>query len=184
MMPSRMIGASLTQEIRATPETVWETVTDRNSQVFVSNVIERELITQGDVAVGTVVREVRNIHGKHPVESYTTITAISNTLPYSISSNVHLTKSSALNNATSDALRTGGWTIVQGANEKCSVFVWTYSAIAEGFWASLATLCCGPCLIRGTKDHFEQDLKEYAAEAERRQGIKDALLDSAGGKHL
>jgi len=176
--PSRMIGGSITQEIRASPEIVWETVTDREAATqILRNLVSQEIVKESELlAAGTVVHEVRLMNGKER-ESFKTITAIS-TNPYSISANIHLTRKSALS-GTSDAARTGGWTIVPGENEKSSVFIWTFSAIPDGVCGSLSTLVCGKCLIRNTIRHFKQDLQDYAAEAERRQQLKDSNSSKA-----
>lgn len=172
-----MIGGSLTKEIAASPDTVWETVTDaKNATKILRNVIEQEVVKQQTVAVGTVVREVRIFKGKRR-ESFRTITAVSTDPHNSISTNVYLTKRHALSGSR-DAARTGSWTIVEGNDANSSVFVWTYSAIPEGWCESIATLCCGACMLATLKKHFEQDLADYATEAERRQRLKDRNNDS------
>lgn len=180
------IGGSITQEIDAAPPVVWETVTDRAATTSIlQNMVEQEIIREEPLRVGMVVRQVRLFHGKKR-ESFQTITAISSDPPrhYSISANVYLTEQSALSKTKNES-RTGSWTLVEGKDDKSSVFVWTFSAIPEGLFGTLATLFCGRCLTRSTKRHFQQDLEDYAKEAERRQALKDKegaiLLEDQSG---
>ena len=52
-------------EIAAAPQTVWETATDtRNLTTILTNLHEQEILLkegQDEIAVGTVVREVRSV---------------------------------------------------------------------------------------------------------------------------
>lgn len=179
--PSRMVGGSITLEIAASPCIVWETITDtENATKILTNLLELQVISddkEEEVGVGAVVREVRMWSGR-TTESYRTITSITTTdSHYSISTNVYLTRSHALS-GMQKAARTGSWTIVEGKDQKSSVFVWTYSAIPEGWCESLATLCCGRFIIRTISKHFEQDLQDFSKEAERRQVLKDSCSNN------
>lgn len=167
-----MIGGSLTHEMAASPEVVWETINDtKNATKILTNLVELQVIEEGKVGVGTVVREVRLWSGRE-TESFRTITSVT-TNPFCISTNVYLTRSHALSGSR-NAARTGSWTIVPGEDIRSSVFVWTYSAIPEGWCESLATLFCGRCITHTIKKHFEQDIQDFAKEAERRQALKDS----------
>lgn len=175
-----MIGGSITHEIAAAPNVVWETITDyQHATTILTNLLEQDVLSGSDdvVHVGTVVREKRTWGGR-TTESYRTITAMTSssmTKPchYSMSTNIHLTKSHAFSKRR-NAARTGSWTIVQGNSEKSSVFVWTYSAIPESVGESLALLLFGRFIIRIIRKHFEEDLQDFGREAERRQAIQDS----------
>jgi hypothetical protein len=171
-----MMGGSITMEINAAPEVVWQVATDsENLTTILTNLLEYEEITKdGDdfCTIGKVVRQKRIILGKEE-ENFITFTGVhEDSLPYSLTYNIYITLPK--HGMTEDeAVRTGSWTIVQGENEHKAVFIWTYSQIAGSLLESLATLVCGPCMIRSIQRHFQQDLQDYAKEAERRQSLKD-----------
>lgn len=173
-LPTRMIGGSITQEIAASPDVVWETCTDmENATKILSNLKSLDVVKNGNEGsnkVGMVLKEVRIWHGQE-MESFNTITSMS-TNPYSVSTNVYLKQKYALS-GKDNAARIGSWTIVEGNSSNSSVFVWTYSAYPASLCESISTLFCGPCVIHSIKKHFEQDLQEYAAEAEKRQALID-----------
>lgn len=174
-LPSRMIGGSITCEIDASPEIVWDVICDTaNATSILSQLIEQQVVKScSDGGVGTVVRQVREWNGKQ-TESFRTITGITTKPQYSISTNIYLNRSSALSDKSSHqdvAARTGSWTIVEGETPNSSVFVWTYSAIPESLGESLIVMLFKRKILKIISKHFEQDLHDFAVEAERRQRL-------------
>jgi hypothetical protein len=170
-----MMGGSITMEMNAPPDVVWQVATDsENLTTILTNLLEYEEITKDDDfrTIGKVVRQKRIILGKEE-ENFITFTGVQeDSLPYSLTYNIYITLPK-LGMTKDEAVRTGSWTIVQGENEHKAVFIWTYSQIAGSLLESLATLFCGSCMIRSIQRHFQQDLRDYAKEAERRQSLKD-----------
>jgi|Transcript_22720 hypothetical protein len=178
------LGGSLTQEIKACPHVVWDTVMDKdNATRILRNLVERQVIQEGKRGVGSIVREVRMTKGKHQQESFKTITSLStpndNDEKYSITVNVHLTEKSAFS-GTKDAARTGSYTLVPGNSPNTCIFIWTFSAVPEGPFGVLWILLCKRRMLRDLEHHFGQDLQDYATEAEKRQAIQDC---SSGKQH-
>lgn len=171
-----MIGGSMTHEIAAAPDVVWETITDyENATSILTNLLQQEIIHGNEhVDVGTVVREKRT-WGKRETTLYRTITAVSTKPPlhYSISTNIHLTRQNAVTKQR-NAARTGSWTIVPGNSKETSALVWAHSAIPESVGESLAILLFGRLIIRSIQKHFQEDLQDFGKEAERRQALRDS----------
>jgi hypothetical protein len=111
-----MMGGSITMEINAAPEVVWQVATDsENLTTILTNLLEYEEITKdGDdfCTIGKVVRQKRIILGKEE-ENFITFTGVhEDSLPYSLTYNIYITLPK--HGMTEDeAVRTGSWTIVQ-----------------------------------------------------------------------
>lgn len=169
-----MIGGSITQEIAASPDIVWQVVTDEvNATRILSQLIEQQVVkSSSDNGVGMVVRQVQ-VWNSRKVESFRTVTFISTSHPpYSISTNIYLNRKHALSNKDT-AARTGSWTIVQGKTPHSSIFVWTFSAIPENVVESLLIMMFKKRILKLISKHFQQDLYDFAKEAERRQAMID-----------
>jgi hypothetical protein len=165
-----MMSGSMTCEIAASPQVVWETITDsQHATSILTQLMEHDVISGEIPKVGSVVRETR-IWKSRTTESFRTITAVTihDGEYYSLSTNIHLSQSRAFSKKQ-HAARTGSWTIVQGNSNGSSVFVWTYAAIPETWQESMALFVFGKVIRKSIEYHFQQDLQDFKREAERRQ---------------
>ena len=154
--------ASITVEVAASAETLYQTLTDLNASNFVSTIVSQEIVKGAKAGVGMVLKEVKEFGGNDTV-IYKTITSTSEN-PRSVSASIHQN----LERGPKDGVRTGSWTI-QPIDAENSVIVWTFAAVREDFFGSVSYFFFGRCIVEKTKTYFEKELCEYAAEAERRQ---------------
>lgn len=172
-MPWRpMITASVTLEVNASENVVYETITSREAVTFIPNLLSQELVKapqEGGSVVGLVLREEKILFGEKIVQ-YKTVTA-AREKPRSITAVIHRDLKSG---AVDEPLKTGSWTIEPLGEGSCCI-VWTFAASAAGVSKWLSYIFCRRCILAKTTAYFAEELGHYRDEAERRQcALNDA----------
>jgi len=172
MFKAPTLTASVTVEVKASPEILYETMMDINAASFVPTIVSQEIVNDrnkkegsDESLVGTVLREEKIfVPGAKPVVNYKTITAVRNN-PRSVSAVVHKDLKSG---AANEPARTGSWTIHPLDEESCCI-VWTFASFAAGISGYLSYIFCRHRILKRTTSYFRNELEQYGAEAERRQ---------------